>query len=93
MQKYTISTMKNPPSQMIWGAISENAVVGLFFLPHGTTMNGPRYVKLLQEKLKIHMAVHNCTVFMQDVAACSRSKVATTFPAKNKNQGSGLAGQ
>ena len=93
MQKYTISTMKNPPSQMIWGAISENAVVGLFFLPHGTTMNGPRYVKLLQEKLKIHMAVHNCTVFMQDVAACPRSKVATTFPAKNKNQGSGLAGQ
>ena len=73
MQKYTISTMKNPPSQMIWGAISENAVVGLFFLPHGTTMNGPRYVKLLQEKLKIHMAVHNCTVFMQDVAACPRS--------------------
>ena len=37
MQKYTISTIKHPPNQMIWGAISENGVAGLFFLPLGTT--------------------------------------------------------
>ena len=84
MQKYTISTIKHPPSQMIWGAISENGVAGLFFLPLGTTKNGPRYVELLEEMLKTHMAVHNCTVFMQDRAPCHRSKVATTFLAKNK---------
>ena len=84
MQKYTFSTMKHPPNQVIWGAISENGVAGLFFLPHGTTMNGPRYVELLEEKPKIHTAVHNCTVFMQDGAPCHRSKVATTFLAKNR---------
>jgi len=54
--------MKHPPSQMIWGAISEHGVAGIFFLPPGTTMNGPRYVELLVEKLKINMAVHNCSV-------------------------------
>ena len=84
MQKYTISTMKHPPSQMIWGAISENGVAGLFFLRNGTTMNDPRHVESLEEKLKIHMAVHNCTVFVQDGTPCHRSKVATTFLAKNE---------
>ena len=70
---------------MIWVAISENGVARLFFLPHGTTMNGPPFiVELLEEKLKIYMAVHNCTVFMQDGAPCHRSKVATIFLAKNK---------
>ena len=47
-------------------------------------MNGPRYVELLEEKLKIHIAVHNCTVFTQDGVPCHRSKVATTFLAKDK---------
>ena len=85
MQKYTISSMKHLPRQMIWRAIFENVVAGLFFWPHGTTMNGPRYVELLEEKLKIHMAVHNCTVFMQDGAPCHRSKVAQLFWLKTKS--------
>ena len=46
-EKYTISTMKHPPSQIIWGAISEQVVAGISFLPPVKTMNGPRYVELL----------------------------------------------
>ena len=69
-EKYTVSTMKHLPSQMIWDAISEHGVAGISFLPPGTTMNGPRYVELLAEKLKVHMAVHNCTIFMQNGAPC-----------------------
>ena len=83
-EKYTISTMKHPPNQMIWGAISKHGVAGIFFLPPGTTMNGPRYIELLAEKLKIYMAVHNCTIFMQDGAPCHGSKVAKTFLAENR---------
>ncbi len=30
------------------------------------------------------MAVHNCTIFMQDGAPCHRSKVAKTFLAENR---------
>ena len=82
----TISTMKHPPSQMIWGAISEHGVAGFSFLPPGTTMNGPRYVEFLAEKLKIHVAVHNCTIFMQDGAPCHRSKVAKTFLVENQSR-------
>jgi len=47
-------------------------------------MNGSHYVELLAEKLKIHMAVHNCTIFMQHGAPCHRSKVAKTFLAENR---------
>jgi len=83
-EKYTICTMKHPPSQMVWGAISEDGVAGISFLPPGTTMNGPRYVELLAEKLKIHMAVHNCSIFMQDGAPCHQLKVAKTFLAENQ---------
>ena len=40
-------------------------------------MNGPKYMKLLKEKLKLHM-------HMQDDISCHRSKVATEFLKKNK---------
>ena len=69
---------------MIWGAISEHAVAEISFLPPGTTMNGSRYIELLAEKLEIHMAVHNYTIYMQDGAPCHRSKVARTFLDENQ---------
>jgi len=69
---------------MIWVAISEHVVAGISFLPPGTNMNGPRYVELLAEKLKMHMAVHNCTIFVQDGAPCHRSKVAKICLAENR---------
>ena len=83
-EKYTAATMKHPPSQMIWGAMSCFGPSGLYFIPPNTTMNGPRYVELLKEKLKLHMDIHKCTISMQDGAPCHRSKVATDFLKKNK---------
>ena len=59
--------------------MSLNGTAGLFFLPTGTTMNGQRYLDLLKNKLELHMAVHNCTVFMQDGAPCHRAKIVTQF--------------
>ena len=88
-EKYTISMMKHPPSQMIRGAISEHGVAGISFFPTGTTMNGPRYLELLAEKLKVYMAVSYefyCTIFMQDGVPCHRSKVAKTFLAENRTK-------
>ena len=37
--RYTLATVKHPPSVMIWGAMSTKGTAGLFFLPTGTTMN------------------------------------------------------
>ena len=70
--KYTVSTMKHPPSQMIWGAMSQLGIGGLFFLPNGTTMNGEKYVQLLSYKLR------------QNSAPCHRSKLVTNFLKKKK---------
>ena len=46
-------------------------------------MNGPKYVQVLSEKLKLHLQVHNCQTFMQDGAPCHRSKVAKNFLDSN----------
>ena len=77
--KYTISSMKHPPSQMVWGAMCRNGVAALSFLPPGTTMNGPKYVQMLLEKLKLHMQVRNCKIFMQDAPLATVPKLQRTF--------------
>ena len=76
-------TVKHPPSQMVWGAMSRSGVAALSFLPSGTTMNEPKYMQMLSEKLKLHLQVHNCQIFMQDGAPCNRSKVAKNFLDSN----------
>ena len=63
-ERYTIPTVKHLPSQMVWGAMSRNGVAALSFLPPGTTINGPKYLQMLSEKLKLHLQVHNCKIFM-----------------------------
>ena len=82
--KYTVSTMKHPPSQMIWGAMSQHGIGGLFILPSGTIMNGEKYVQLLSDKLQLHMQVHRCNIFMQDSAPCHRTKLVTNFLKKKR---------
>ena len=80
---YTQATVKHPPSVMILGAMSSNNTAGLFFLPIGTTMNGVRYRKILEDKLKLHMGIHECYVFVQDGASCYRSKLNDFIKKKN----------
>ena len=82
-ERYTIPTVKHHPSQMVWGAMFRNGVTALSFLPPGTTLNGPKYVQMLSEKLKLHLQVHNCQIFMQDGAPCHRSKIAKKFLHSN----------
>ena len=50
----------------------------------GTTMNGKKYLELMKEKLELHMAVHDCEIFMHDGAPCHRAKIVTDF-LKTKN--------
>ena len=81
---YTQATVKHPPSVIIWGAMSSSGTAGLFFLPTGTTINSVRYRKKLEDKLDIHMTIHECNMFMHDGAPCHRSKLVSDFlPKKN----------
>jgi len=85
-ERYTIPTMKHPPSQMIWGAMSKSGTAGLYFLPPKTTMNGAKYLELLRQKVQLHMEVHRCTIFMHDGAPCHRSKIVTDYLASQNIQ-------
>ena len=68
-EKYTISTKKHLPSQMIWGGGTQrNGSIGLYFFPSGTTINGKKYLELLKDKLKIHIDIHQFRIFMYDDA-------------------------
>ena len=70
---------ETPASVMIWGGMSVNGTAGLFFVPPGTTMNNQKYVDLLKDKLKLHIAINKCKIFMQDGAPRHRSKIVTQF--------------
>ena len=72
-ERYTVQTMKHQRRVMKWGATSVNGTAGLFSVPTGTTMNGLTYIDLLKDKLEVHMAVHNCIIFMQDSTPCHHS--------------------
>ena len=80
----TLQIMKHPPSVMIWGAMLVTGTAGLFFLPNGMTMNGQKYIDLLKDKLKLHMNVHNCNIFMQDGTPYHRSKIVSEFLKEKK---------
>ena len=84
-------TVKHPPRHMICGAMSFNGAAALNFLPAGVTMNDSRYVNLFREKLQLHIAVHQYSVFMQDGAPCHQSKVMQSFFGSTKNQHAGVA--
>ena len=60
-EKYTTLTMKHPPSQMIWGAMSFMGPAGLCFLSPEMTINGEKNVDLLNSKLEFLIRTHSCT--------------------------------
>lgn len=78
-KRYTVMTMKHPPKQMVWGAMSVNGTAGLYFLEQNVTMNGEKYLDLLKDKLQLHMSVHKCTVFMHDGAPCHKTKKVSEY--------------
>jgi len=82
--RFTQQTMKHLLSVMIWAAISIQGMASLFFLDPGTTTNGKKYLELMKEKMELHMAVHNCKIFMHYGAPYHRAKIVTDF-LKTKN--------
>jgi transposase len=77
--KYTLKTMKHPPSVMVWGCFSYNGVGNIHFLPKNTTMNGVRYLSMLQNKIPTAMEDLNTSIFMQDGAPCHTSKIVKNW--------------
>ena len=78
-EKNTIFTMKHPPTQMIWGAMSANGMVGVYFLKPGAPMNGAKYAELLKDKLLTHMEIYQSLIFMHDVHLVICRKLSSSF--------------
>ena len=82
---YTISTVKHPASVMVWGCFSGTlGRGGLYFLPKNVTMNGERYIGVLENHLLDMMTIHGCTIFMQDGAPCHTAKKVMKWLADKK---------
>jgi transposase len=72
--KYTIKTVKHPPSVMVWGAITSSGRCGLQIFDKGVKVNAEEYIKVLDSKVKIHMNISGATVFQQDSAPCHTAR-------------------
>lgn len=81
--RYTQKTMKHPPSVMVWGCFSFQGRGNLYFLPKNETMNGTRYLAILEEKLPVVMTIHETVTFMHDGAPCHRAKKVSKWLADN----------
>lgn len=73
--RYLHLTTKHPPSVMIWGSFSgEMGRGGIYFLPKNATMNGDRYIEVLQTHMLDFYEIGDCNFFMQDNAPCHKAK-------------------
>ena len=71
--RYVVPMVKQAPTTMVWGCFSGRGRGALWFMLKNTTMNGPVYLRLLQDKLLLHMGILGSTVFQQDGAPCHRT--------------------
>ena len=81
--KYNISTVKHPPTQIIWDAMSANGTTGIYFLKLHTTMNGAKHAEMLRDKLPTHMAIHQSLIFRHNGAPCHQSQIVKQFFTEN----------
>ena len=72
--KFTIKTVKHPPTLMVWGGITAKGRCGLHIFPKGEKVNAAKYIQVLEEKAKIHMNITGATILQQDSAPCHTAK-------------------
>jgi len=81
--KYTLKTVKHPPSLMVWGGITAAGRCGLEIFDKGAKVNAAKYIEVLEAKVKIHMQITGATVFQQDSAPCHTAKVVKKWFVDN----------
>jgi transposase len=73
--KYTLKTVKHPPSLMVWGGITAFGRCGIEIFDKGVKVNAAKYIEVLEAKVKIHMQISGASVFQQDSAPCHTARV------------------
>lgn len=67
-EKYTVKTVKHSSSIMVWACFSYTDKSSLYFLPHSTTVNAKRYLKVLELHLPKALKFTRSRNFLQDKA-------------------------
>ena len=74
--RFTEKTVKHSPSVMVWCSIKSKGRCGLELFQNGEQVNATRYLKLLEEKVPLHMAITNTSHFSTGLRAiCHTAKV------------------
>ena len=84
--RYTVKTVKHPPSCMVWGAITAHGRTGLVIFGQSEKVNATCYLKLLEEKVKVLMDISRTTIFQQDSAPCHTAKLVKKWFRDNEVQ-------
>ncbi|MPC72015.1 Transposable element Tcb2 transposase [Portunus trituberculatus] len=81
---YTIKTVKQPDSVMMWGAfIGHKGSVGLCFLPKNVMMKATNYTEVLEENMLTFWSIHDAKYSMHDLAPAHKSKAVKELIVKN----------
>ena len=73
--KFTVKTVKYPPSVMCWGAITAAGTAALTPIPKDQRVNAAYYIFVLSDKVKLHMHISGTTLFQQDSAPCHTAHI------------------
>ena len=76
--KYTLATMKHPPAKRFGRPCQAKALRDYIFDPWNHN-EWKKYLNFLEDKLKLHMNIHESKIFMHDSAPCHEAKVMTSY--------------
>ena len=76
---YTLPQVKHPNKLMIWGAISAKGRCVLHILKKNETVNGKKYLDILQEKVHPFMEIRETDTFQQDGAPAHTCKIVKNW--------------
>lgn len=68
---------------MVWGAITAHGRTGLVIFGRNEKANASGYLKVIEEKVKLHMNITGITIFQQDSAPCHTAKVVKKWFCDN----------
>ena len=83
LARYTLKTLKHPPSDMVWGFFIAYGRGALHFMEKRQKVNSEVYIDILNDKLKHFMCVAGTNIFQQDNTPCHTARTIIKWLADN----------
>lgn len=85
--RFTKNSVKHLLELVVCGCFIWKGSGALEWLKKREMMNGPRYSRILDEKLELFMKQHRTTDFLQDWAPCHKSNIVSSWFRKRPTSG------